>query len=107
MLRYMFFVSEQVLNKKNKIFYFMEEEENLRQQIEEIKASIEEMKKTSKTNENELKQQVQVLEKEKQDLITGVKARMQLLDILKRDIARISYDQALKMTDAEHAKPNP
>ena len=84
----------------------MEEEENLRQQIEEVKAAIEQMKTTSRSNENELKQQVQVLEKEKQDLITGVKARMQLLDILKRDIARISYSQALKMTDAEHSKPN-
>ena len=87
------------------ILYNMSEEEDIREQIQEIKQQIQEMKNNSKTNENELKQQVSILEKEKQDLIAGVKARMQLVDMLKRDIARMAYEQALTVADSEHAKP--
>ena len=84
----------------------MSEEEQIRREIQQIKSSIEQMKAASKQSENDLKQQSELLEKEKQDLIAGVKARMQLVDMLKRDIARMAYQQALNVADTEHAKPS-
>ncbi|EAX89063.1 hypothetical protein TVAG_322990 [Trichomonas vaginalis G3] len=80
-------------------------EEELRQQIDNVKESIEKIKRESKENERELVEQTQILEDEKKELIEGIKARMQLIDMLKRDIYRVAYEQSLKVTDIEHSKP--
>jgi acetyl-CoA carboxylase alpha subunit len=82
----------------------MSEEEELRAQIIEVKASIDEMKAVSKKNETDLKKQVESLSKEKSELIAGIKARMELIAMLKRDIMRMAYEQELKVTDEERAK---
>lgn len=82
-------------------------EEELRQKIDEVKESIEKIKRASKENEKELMQQVKDMENEKSELIEAIKARMQLIDMLKRDIYRVAYEQSLKITDDEHAKPKP
>lgn len=68
----------------------------VRNEIEENKRIIEEIKSKSKQTEKDLDDQIKILSKEKSDLITGIEARMQLIDMIKRDIYRMSYEEGLR-----------
>lgn len=68
----------------------------MRNEIEENKRIIEEIKSKSKQTEKDLDDQIKILSKEKSDLITGIEARMQLIDMIKRDIYRMSYEEGLR-----------
>ena len=80
------------------------EEEEARQKIKQIRESIEKIKSQSKEGEKALIQEVKVLQNENDSLITGIKARMQLIDTLKRDITRMAFEQGLKNADERHEK---
>ena len=46
-----------------------------------------------------LKDQLNNLQTEKNELLIGVKARIQIIDILKRDISRMSFEEQLQIVD--------
>ena len=41
------------------------------------------------------------MQTEKNELLIGVKARIQIIDILKRDISRMSFEEQLQIVDQE------
>ena len=74
-------------------------EEELSAQISLISKEIEQIKRDSKQKEIELKSEIQELSNEKKQLIVGVKARIGLIDMIKRDIERICLNYELKLVD--------
>jgi len=74
-------------------------EEELSAQISLISKEIEQIKRDSKQKEMELKSEIQELSNEKKQLIVGVKARIGLIDMIKRDIERICLNYELKLVD--------
>lgn len=75
--------------------------DELRFIIDEKKSKLEKIKAESKTKEKSLQTEVDMLNKEKSDLMAGVQARIQLIDMLKRDIIRMAYEETARISQNE------
>ncbi|OHT17582.1 hypothetical protein TRFO_00831 [Tritrichomonas foetus] len=84
-----------------------EEIEAAQEQIKELKAQLIELQKESKEIERSLSQDQKVLAQEKDQLMSGIQARMQLIDILKRDIIRMAYVESVRIAETEYNKLPP
>ncbi|KAK8894369.1 hypothetical protein M9Y10_022804 [Tritrichomonas musculus] len=77
------------------------------EQIKKLKEQLIEIQKESKETERALLQDQKVLQQEKEQLLTGIQARMQLIDILKRDIAKMAYNESTRIAESEYNKLPP
>ena len=76
-------------------------------QIQSLKEQLLEIQKDSKETERSLLQEEKVLKDEKEQLLSGIQARMQLIDILKRDIVRMAYSESTQIAESEYNKLPP
>lgn len=76
-------------------------------QIQSLKEQLFEIQKDSKETERSLLQEEKVLKDEKEQLLSGIQARMQLIDILKRDIVRMAYSESTRIAESEYNKLPP
>lgn len=83
-----------------------EEIEKAQEQIKKLKEQLLEIQAESKETERVLLQDQKVLQQEKEQLLTGIQARMQLVDILKRDIARMAYSESTRIAETEYNNNN-
>ena len=84
-----------------------EEIEQAQEQIKKLKDQLLEVQKDCKETERTLLQDQKVLQEEKDQLLAGIQARMQLVDILKRDIARMAYAESARIAETEYNKLPP
>ena len=83
------------------------EYEQAQDQIKKLKDQLLEIQNESKETERALLQDQKVLQQEKDQLLTGIQARMQLIDILKRDIAKMAYVESTRIAETEYNKLPP
>lgn len=79
--------------------------EELREIIKDKKVELENIKSESKIKEKTLQAEVEILNREKTDLMAGVQARIQLVDMLKRDIVRMAYEETARIAQNEFDHP--
>ena len=76
-------------------------------EIEKLKEQLSVVQTKSKEAERVLNQEQKILQEEKEELLKGIQVRMQLVDILKRDIARIAYIESTRIAETEYNKLPP
>ena len=78
--------------------------EELQVLIEKKKSELTELQQNSKTRERELQEKKELLEKQKSDLLKAIKARIQLIDMLKKDIIRMAYEESCNAIQQDFEK---
>ena len=77
------------------------------EQVKELKEQFTELQKETREMERSLTHDQKILQQEKDQLLAGIKARMQLIDILKRDIIRMAYNESIRISEQEFNKLPP
>lgn len=80
--------------------------EDLQAEIAAKKEELVELQGNSKRVEREGQVRRDALAAEKAELLEGVKARMELIDMLKRDIVRMAASETIRIAQQEYDNPS-
>ena len=80
--------------------------ESLQAEIAAKKEELVELQGNSKRVEREGQVRRDALAAEKAELLEGVKARMELIDMLKRDIVRMAAEETIRIAQQEYDNPS-
>lgn len=81
--------------------------EELVAQIAAKKVELAEVQARKKDIEREFQGQLKDMVAEKDELSAGIDARMDVIQMLKRDILRMAYEESLRIADQEFEQPPP
>lgn len=80
--------------------------EELTAEVAAKKAELAELQSHNKQVEKELQEKKKALMAEKSEMMEGVQARMELIDMLRRDITRMAYDESIRIAQQEYDHPS-
>jgi hypothetical protein len=81
--------------------------EELQEAIAAKRSELTEVQTTSKATERELLERKKQLSARKAELMDGVQARMELIDMLRRDIVRMANEESARVSQQEFDQPLP
>ena len=71
------------------------------------KVELAELQGHSKSFEKDMQEKKKALSAEKEELMKGVQARMELIEMLRRDITRMAYEETIRIAQQEYDNPAP
>lgn len=80
--------------------------EELASEIAAKKAELAELQAHNKQVERDLQEKKKALTTEKSEMMEAVQARMELIDMLRRDITRMAYDESIRIAQQEFDHPS-